>query len=83
MVNTILYVVRSGCPWRYLPTDLLSVTWNQAYPAIMFGTVSPVAKENCCELLFPRRSGRSCDGMSWPRGGCVSGRTWGGRSRAG
>ncbi|MEV0623946.1 transposase [Nonomuraea sp. NPDC050404] len=22
IVNAILYVVRSGCPWRYLPTDL-------------------------------------------------------------
>ena len=22
IVNSILYVVRSGCPWRYLPADL-------------------------------------------------------------
>ncbi|MDH6466362.1 transposase [Micromonospora sp. A200] len=31
MVNAILYVVRSGCPWRYLPADLppwQTVYWN-------------------------------------------------------
>ncbi|WP_434094239.1 transposase [Nonomuraea wenchangensis] len=29
IVNAILYVVRSGCPWRYLPTDL--PPWQTAY----------------------------------------------------
>ncbi|WP_165977559.1 IS5 family transposase [Nonomuraea diastatica] len=28
-VNAILYVVRSGCPWRYLPTDL--PPWHTVY----------------------------------------------------
>ena len=29
IVNAILYVVRSGCPWRYLPTDL--PPWQTVY----------------------------------------------------
>lgn len=29
VVNAILYVVRSGCPWRYLPTDL--PPWQTVY----------------------------------------------------
>ncbi|WP_196255781.1 transposase [Micromonospora sp. WMMC415] len=28
-VNAILYVVRSGCPWRYLPADL--PPWQTVY----------------------------------------------------
>ena len=30
LFNAILYVNRAGIPWRYLPHDFLSVTWNQA-----------------------------------------------------
>lgn len=29
IVNAILYLVRSGCPWRYLPTDL--PPWQTVY----------------------------------------------------
>jgi transposase len=29
VVNAILYVVRSGCPWRYLPADL--PPWQTVY----------------------------------------------------
>ncbi|SEG14698.1 Transposase [Nonomuraea solani] len=29
IVNAILYVLRSGCPWRYLPTDL--PPWQTVY----------------------------------------------------
>ncbi|GIH73269.1 IS5 family transposase [Sphaerimonospora thailandensis] len=29
VVNAVLYVVRSGCPWRYLPTDL--PPWQTVY----------------------------------------------------
>ncbi|MEV0231212.1 transposase [Nonomuraea sp. NPDC050786] len=29
IVNAILYVVRSGCPWRYLPSDL--PPWQTVY----------------------------------------------------
>ncbi|MGW3894604.1 IS5 family transposase [Micromonospora profundi] len=29
IVNAILYVVRSGCPWRYLPADL--PPWQTVY----------------------------------------------------
>ena len=29
ITEAILYVNRTGCAWRYLPADFLSVTWNQ------------------------------------------------------
>src|SRR5918997_2222297 len=29
IVNAVLYVVRSGCPWRYLPADL--PPWQTVY----------------------------------------------------
>ena len=29
VVNAIFYVLRSGCPWRQMPTDL--VPWSTAY----------------------------------------------------
>ncbi|WP_238162006.1 transposase [Micromonospora endolithica] len=29
IVNAILYAVRSGCPWRYLPADL--PPWQTVY----------------------------------------------------
>ncbi|WP_188190421.1 IS5 family transposase [Nonomuraea sp. SYSU D8015] len=29
IVNAVLYMVRSGCPWRYLPTDL--PPWQTVY----------------------------------------------------
>ena len=29
IVNAILYLVRSGCPWRYLPADL--PPWQTVY----------------------------------------------------
>ena len=29
LVNTILHLVRSGCPWRYLPADL--PPWQTVY----------------------------------------------------
>ena len=28
IVDAILYIDRSGCSWRQLPVDFLSVTWN-------------------------------------------------------
>jgi transposase len=38
IVNAILYLVRSGCPWRYLPADL--PPWQTVYGANTVGETS-------------------------------------------
>jgi transposase len=35
IIEAILYLDRTGCAWRYLPPDFLSVTWNQIFRVIL------------------------------------------------
>ncbi|MER7503621.1 IS5 family transposase [Nonomuraea pusilla] len=53
IVNAILYVVRSGCPWRYLPTDL--PPWQTVYWYFQQWEATGVTERLLAELRIKAR----------------------------
>src|SRR5215216_6647817 len=53
IVNAILYVVRSGCPWRYLPADL--PPWQTVYWYFTAWEETQVTEKMLAELRIKAR----------------------------
>ncbi|MFC5163104.1 IS5 family transposase [Nonomuraea angiospora] len=67
IVNAILYVVRSGCPWRYLPTDL--PPWQTVYWYFQQWEQAGVTEALLTELRIKAR--RQADRADEPSAGII------------
>ncbi|MGW4411899.1 IS5 family transposase [Nonomuraea sp. NPDC004702] len=67
IVNAILYVVRSGCPWRYPPTDL--PPWQTVYWHFQQWQAAGVTETPLAELRVKAR--RQADRADEPSAGII------------